>query len=65
MLVRECDACEEAPLSGVCVPVVGMMAPAMTDDYHLSSDGGGSEGRDLLIGAWRIKVPGGRRAGQV
>ena len=37
MLVQECDACEEAPLGGVCVPVVGMMAPAVADDYHLAS----------------------------
>ena len=44
MLVRECDACEEAPLSGVCVPVIGVMAPAMTDDYHLASNRGRSGG---------------------
>ena len=32
MLVRERDASEEASLSGVHVPVVGMVAPAMADD---------------------------------
>ena len=36
MLVRECDACEEAPLGGVCVPVVGMMAPAV---HHSTQKG--------------------------
>ena len=39
MLVRERDAGEEAPLGGVYVPVVGVMAPAMTDDDHSASDG--------------------------
>ena len=41
MLVRERDASEEAPLGGVRVPVVGVIAPAMTDDDHLASDGWG------------------------
>jgi hypothetical protein len=37
--VGERDASEEAPLGGVRIPVVGVMAPAITDDYHLASDG--------------------------
>ena len=40
-LVRERNAIEEAPLGGVRVPVVGVMTPAMTNDYHLASDGWG------------------------
>ena len=39
MLVRECDASEEAPLGGVRVPVVGVMAPAVANDYYLASNG--------------------------
>ena len=39
MLIRERDAGEESPLGRVRVPVVGVMAPAITDDYHLASDG--------------------------
>ena len=39
MLVRERDASEEAPLSRVHKPVVGMVASAMADYHHLSSDG--------------------------
>ena len=39
MFVGERDAREEAPLGGAHVPVVGVMAPAITDDHHLSSDG--------------------------
>ena len=38
MLVGERNASEEAPLDGVRVPVVGVMASAITDDYHLVSD---------------------------
>ena len=60
MLVRERDASEEAPLGGVRIPVIGMVAPAMADDHHLPSDGWRSEGRVLLIGAWSTRVPGGR-----
>ena len=33
MLVRERDASEEAPLSGVHKPVISMMAPAVADDH--------------------------------
>ena len=33
VLVRERDASEEAPLSGVHKTVIGMVAPAMADDH--------------------------------
>ena len=39
MLVQERDASEEASLSGVHVSVIGMVAPAVADYHHLSSDG--------------------------
>jgi hypothetical protein len=39
MFVEERNAIEEAPLGGVRVPVVSVMASATTDDYHLASDG--------------------------
>ena len=32
------DAREESSLSGVRVPVVGMMAPSVADDDHLASN---------------------------
>ena len=39
MLVCERNASEKAPLSGVRIPVIGVVAPAMADDDHLASDG--------------------------
>jgi len=39
MLVRERNASEKAPMGGVRIPVVGVVAPAMADDDHLTSDG--------------------------
>ena len=39
MLVGERDASEKAPLGGVRIPVIGVVAPAMADDDHLASDG--------------------------
>ena len=39
LLVGERNASEKAPLSGVRIPVIGMVAPAMVDDDHLASDG--------------------------
>ena len=39
MLVGERDASEKAPLSGVRIPVIGVVAPAMADDDHLASNG--------------------------
>ena len=39
MFVRERNTNEETPLGGVRVPVIDVMAPAMTDDHHLPSDG--------------------------
>ena len=38
MAVRKGDAREESSLSGVRVPVVGMMAPSVADDDHLASN---------------------------
>ena len=39
MLVGERDASEKAPMSGVRIPVIGVVAPAMADDDHLASNG--------------------------
>ena len=38
MAVGKGDAREESSLSGVRVPVVGMMAPSLADDDHLPSN---------------------------
>ena len=38
MAVGKGDAREESSFGGVHVPVVGMMAPAVTDDDHLASN---------------------------
>jgi hypothetical protein len=38
MTVGEDDTREESSLSGVRVPVVGMMAPSVADDDHLASN---------------------------
>ena len=38
MTVGKGDAREESSLSGVRVPVVGMMAPPVADDDHLASN---------------------------
>ena len=38
MAVRKGDAREESSLSGVHVPVVGMVAPSVADDDHLASN---------------------------
>ena len=39
MLVGERDTSEKAPLSGVRIPVIGVVAPAVADDDHLASNG--------------------------
>jgi len=38
MTVGKGDAREESSLSGVRVPVVGMVAPSVADDDHLASN---------------------------
>ena len=40
MFVGDRNACEENPLRWVSVPVISVVAPAVADDYHLSSDRG-------------------------
>jgi hypothetical protein len=39
MFVGERNASEKAPMGGVRVAVIGVVAPAMADDDHLASDG--------------------------
>ena len=38
MFVGQGDTSEESALRGVLIPVVGMMAPPVTDEDHLSSN---------------------------
>ena len=40
MFVGKRNAGEETPLRGVSVPVISVVAPAVADDDHLSSDRG-------------------------
>ena len=65
MLVGEGDSREESALGGVLVPVIGVVAPSVADQDHLAPDRGGSEGRLLVIGAWKTSVPGGRSSRMV
>ena len=51
MFVGERNACEETPLCGVSVSVVSVVAPAVADDYHLSSDRGRVGGFRLDYGS--------------
>ena len=38
MFVRQGDASEESALRGVLIPVVGVVAPSVADEDHLSSN---------------------------
>ena len=51
MFVGERNAGEETSLRGVSVPVVSVVAPAVADDDHLSSDRGRVGGFRLDYGS--------------
>ena len=56
MFVGQGDTSEESALRGVLIPVVGMVAPSVTDENHLSSDRAGIRG--ALFADWGLENEG-------
>ena len=56
MFVGQGDTSEESALRGVLIPVVGMMAPPVTDEDHLSSNRAGV--RVALFVDWGLENEG-------
>ena len=56
MFVRQGDTSEESALRGVLIPMIGVVAPPVANENHLSSDRAGIRG--ALFADWGLEDEG-------